>query len=73
MQTRSGILVLTKTERKALELLRDHAEKDMSYGWGGSYGGHDEDNKKEEREYEQKLKQGRLGLAVINWVLKITE
>ena len=37
-QTKSGILYLSKTEIKEIELLLEHVQADINYGSGGSYG-----------------------------------
>lgn len=37
MQTHSGILKLTKTEKKEIELLLEHAKRDLGYLEGGTY------------------------------------
>jgi hypothetical protein len=73
MKTKSGILILTKKEIEALELLRHQTLIDLHYGWGGSYGGHDEDDKTEEKKYNARVAKGKLGVEVIDFVLQITK
>lgn len=72
-QTKSGILHLTKTEIKNLEVLIRHVKADISYGWGGSYGGYDEENKKEEEKARQEVKKAKDALQTLEFILQITK
>lgn len=63
MQTKSGWLYLTKAEQKAVRALLEHAERDMDYGDGGTYGN---DNPHMERD----IKQGQRGAEVVAWILE---
>ncbi len=72
-KTKSGVLYLSKIERKALDVLRYHAKCDLNYGWDGSYGGHDEDDKKAERASQAERKLGQRGIELIDFILDITQ
>lgn len=69
MKTVSGILVLGKREVKALELVAHHVQLDIDYGWDGTYGGHNDENKREVRQYEARVKKAELGVDVIKFIL----
>lgn len=69
MYTHSGVLKFGKREEKAMRLVLEHAKKDLSYGWGGSYGGYDENNKKEEKMAEKAMKEAKEGIKAFEWIL----
>jgi len=72
MKTISGILKLGKRERESLEVLARHSKADISYGWDGSFGGYDTEDKKAEKDFEIEIKKAQIGLEVIDFVLQIT-
>lgn len=49
--------------------LIDHARKDISYGWGGSYGGYDESDKKAEKESEKAIKSSERAIELIKKII----
>lgn len=62
---KSGQWYLTRKEFQSVTRVLFQAEKDMSYGWDGSYGGHDYTVKKEEKEYQKRIANGKAGLEII--------
>ena len=70
MKTHSGILILGKREREALEVLKHHTLSNISWGEGGSF------NKEVKGEFlfdKAEAKKAELGLEVIDFVLQITK
>lgn len=60
---------MNKTERAKIELLLQHAAKDMDFAWNGSYGGHDEDDKKANAEMLRNIKKGRDAIEIVRWII----
>ncbi len=66
---KSGWLHLSKTELNQVKTALLHAKIDLSFGWGGSYGGGDqspEDDRKEKKEMEK----GAKGIETLEWIIK---
>jgi len=71
MKTNSGVLMLGKREREALEVLKRHSLADISFGEGGSYNNEGKNNDWPFDEAE--AKRAKLGLEVIDFILQITK
>ncbi len=44
--------------KKEFEILYHHFKANLDYGYGGSFGGHDENDKEEVKKFNQELKIG---------------
>ena len=64
MMTKSGALVLNKKDRKDLETLIYHVERDLSYGSEGSFGDGDKVNKSDIKKVER-------ALSGLKWIMNI--
>lgn len=69
MKTYNGQLRFGKREEEAMRIVLRHAKVDLSYGWDGSYGGHDKNNKSESKKAEQEIKKAEEGVSHIEWIL----
>ena len=69
MKMQSGILLFTKAEQKDMELVLRHAERDLEYGWDGSYGGHEVDDKREEARAQKEIASSKRGIELIRWII----
>ena len=70
MKTQSGILLFTKAEQKDMETVLRHAGRDLDFGWGGSYGGHEENNKREVAAAAKEVAAGKRGIELIRWIIE---
>ena len=64
---------ITRAQKRAVEIMLDHAERDIAYGWGGTYGGYQEDDKREEREAVKMTALGVQGIAIVREWLRLGE
>lgn len=70
MKTQSGVLVLGKREREALEVVKRHTLINIGWGEGGSF------NKEKNGEFPfdvAEANRAKLGLKIIDFVLEITK
>lgn len=63
MKTISGHLFMTKKEIQNINILLDHAKRDLSYREGGSYGDGD-------KIYTKEVKMAEQAIQDIMWVLE---
>ena len=63
------MIKLTKKETNDLLNLIDQTRRDISFGWGGSYGGHDEDDIKEQKESEKKINSSKRAIEIIKKII----
>ncbi len=66
MHTKSGILYILPTERRKIEILLEHARRDISYGSMGSYGDGQIVAKKE-------IKIGQEGIKLVEEIMEFTK
>jgi hypothetical protein len=71
MKTKSGILILSKKEREALEVLIRHTKKDISFGSEASFSKVDKTGNYIFDKAE--AKKAELGIEVLELVLYITK
>lgn len=69
MIIKSGVAKITKKEFEAIKTVLIHSKIDIKYGWGGSFGGYDEDSKTETKEAEKEVKKAELGIELINHII----
>ncbi len=62
MKTVSGHLKINKTERKEIETVLEHCERDLSYGSGGTFGDGD-------KLYHGEIAKAVQGIQHIRWIL----
>jgi hypothetical protein len=55
--------------KKAISILLAHSNRDMDYGWDGTYGGYDEEDQKAENEMEKEMHLTREAHAYIKMYL----
>ena len=65
MRTSSGWLVMTKTERNAIETVLRHCERDISFGGGGTFTDLTPDDNADTKEIARAEK----GIELVRWIL----
>jgi len=63
------MIKLTQKQIEDLLTLINHAEKDISYGWGSSYGGYDEEDKQEIADHKKAVKKSERAIKVIKKII----
>ncbi len=67
MKTNGGILELGKREREALQIIKEHIKRDISYCEGGTF------CTEKEKFDSVAARKAEIGLKVLDFVLHITE
>jgi hypothetical protein len=70
MRIVSGTIKANEQDIEDIKTFLFHAKADMVFGWDGSYGGYDENDKKAEREATKELESGKRGLENIEFLLE---
>lgn len=70
MYTKNGVLSFGKKEKNDMETVIHHALRDLDFGWGGSYGGHDENNTKEVKQSQKEIESAKRGIENIRWIIE---
>ncbi len=60
---------LTPKQINDLLNLIDHARKDIGYGWGGTYGGYEESDKREEKKSIASVKSSERAIEIIKTII----
>jgi hypothetical protein len=68
-RTKSGVLFLTREERECLKVVQRHTLLNISWGESGSFTKSDGSGDVDPKE----MKRGRVGVELIDFILKITE